>query len=67
MKYHVITCSPESGEDDKQDVKTIKEAEKHAKGWIANCDGYYNSVKIFSRGVLVRRYINRNNKAIRVF
>lgn len=63
-KYHIITDSYDSGEDDKQDAATLKEAVKLAKEWIK--DEYYHKVRIFGRNGIVREFINiGNGQAIR--
>ena len=62
--YHIVTHSYDSGEDDKQDAKTLKEAIKYAKEWLK--DEYYNSVKIFCNHIVVREYINADGKALRI-
>lgn len=63
-KYHIITDSYDSGDDDKQDTPTLKEAVKLAKEWIK--DEYYHKVRIFGRNGIVREFINiGNGKVIR--
>lgn len=54
-KYHIVTSSYDSGEDDKQDTATLKEAVKLAKEWLS--DEYYHEVRIFDGNNLVRQYI----------
>lgn len=58
-KYHIVTDSYDSGEDDKQDTSTLKEAVKLAKEWLK--DDYYHAVRIFSANGTVRKYINIGN------
>lgn len=58
-KYHIVTRSYDSGEDDKQDTATLKEAVKLAKEWLK--DEYYHTVRIFSANGIVREYINIGN------
>ena len=61
--YHIVTHSYDSGEDSKQDAKTLKEAIKYAKDWLK--DEYYNNVKIFCDNTVVRKYINADGRALR--
>lgn len=58
-KYHIVTDSYDSGEDDKQDTSTLKEAVKLAKEWPK--DDYYHAARIFSANGIVRKYINIGN------
>lgn len=60
-KYHIVTFSWDSGEDDKQDANTLSEAIKYAKQWMA--DEYYDNVKIFRNHTIVREY-HRHGKRI---
>lgn len=58
-KYHIVTDSYDSGEDDKQDTATLKEAVKLAKEWLK--DEYYHAVRIFSANGIAREFINIGN------
>ena len=58
-KYHIVTHSYDSGEDDKQDTPTLKEAVKLAKEWLT--DEYYHAARIFSANGIVREYISIGN------
>lgn len=55
-KYHIITYSYDSGDDDKQDTATLKEAVKLAKEWLK--DEYYHKVRIFGKNGIVREFIS---------
>lgn len=62
-KYHIITYSPDSGEDDGLDYDTLKEAIKEARKIMS--DRYYENVKIFHNHRVVREYVrNYNNRII---
>lgn len=52
--YHIITHSDDSGWDEKPESKTKKDAINKAKTLIQ--DPYYDEVKIFRYGILIRHY-----------
>lgn len=61
-KYHVTTYSYDSGEDAKQDAKTLKEATQYAEEWLR--DTYYNHVRVYGPDGIIRKYIRGGNGKI---
>lgn len=57
--YHIITFSNDSGDDEKPEERTLSDAIKAAKAYLAT--GYYSKVKIFHRHELKRHYIKLRN------
>lgn len=57
--YHIITFSDNSGDDEKPEARTLSEAIKAAKGYLAT--GYYSEVKIYHRHELKRHYMKLCN------
>lgn len=61
-KYHLITYHPDCGDDDKEDLGTMKEVNLCAKKYLK--DGY-DEVRVFSNHVLVKvfdQYSKRGRK-----
>ena len=55
-KYHLITIDPDCGEDDKDDLKTLREVVSCAKNYLKE----YRQVLVFSNHSLIRVF-DRNN------
>ncbi|MBD5381923.1 hypothetical protein [Clavibacter sp.] len=63
-KYHIVTFSYDSGEDDKQDATTLSEAIKYAKEWMAN--EYYDRVYVYRNHAIVREYHRHGKRIVNV-